>query len=89
MSLRESRLTARAGRTTIQSTSMTGHVLPFGPIYGLVEPRLDALYPYIDEKLAKGFIRHSKSLATAPILFVKKKDGSSHNKVTTTEDLTR
>ena len=31
---------------------------------------------YIDENLAKGFIRHSKSLAGAPILFVKKKDGS-------------
>ena len=31
---------------------------------------------YIDENLAKNFIHHSKSPARAPILFVKKKDGS-------------
>ena len=34
------------------------------------------LRKYIDENLAKNFIRHSKSPAGAPILFVKKKDGS-------------
>ena len=49
---------------------------PFGPIYGLSEPELEALRTYIDENLAKGFIRHSKSPAGSPILFVKKKDGS-------------
>ena len=47
---------------------------PFGPIYGLSEPKLDALRAYIDENLAKGFICHSKSPAGAPIPFVKKKD---------------
>ena len=31
---------------------------------------------YIKENLEKGFIRKSTSLAGAPILFVKKKDGS-------------
>ena len=31
---------------------------------------------YLDENLEKGFIQLSKSLAGAPILFVKKKDGS-------------
>jgi hypothetical protein len=31
---------------------------------------------YIDENLTNGFIRHSKSLTSALILFVKKKDGS-------------
>jgi hypothetical protein len=31
---------------------------------------------YLTENLAKGFIRHSKSPVGAPILFVKKKDGS-------------
>ena len=31
---------------------------------------------YIDENLAKGFIRHSKSPASASILFVKNKDRS-------------
>ena len=49
---------------------------PFGPIYNLTPPELKALREYIDENLAKGFIRHSKSPAGAPILFVKKKDGS-------------
>ena len=31
---------------------------------------------YIEENLAKGFIRHCSSLAGAPVLFVKKSDGS-------------
>ena len=29
---------------------------PFGPIYGLSEPELEALRVYIDENLARGFI---------------------------------
>jgi hypothetical protein len=33
------------------------------------------LRKYIDENLAKGYIRASKSLARYPILFVLKKDG--------------
>ena len=49
---------------------------PFGPIYGLSEPELQALRTYLDENLEKGFIQPSKSPAGAPILFVKKKDGS-------------
>ena len=49
---------------------------PFGPIYGLSEPELKTLKIYIEENLAKGFIRHSKSPAGSPILFVKKKDGT-------------
>ncbi len=49
---------------------------PFGPIYNLSQNELAALRDYLDENLAKNFIRHSKSLAGAPILFVKKKDGS-------------
>ena len=44
----------------------------------VIRARVDALYAYIDENLAKGFIHHSKSLVWAPILFVKKKDGSLH-----------
>ena len=50
--------------------------VPFGPIYNLSQDELATLKEYIDENLAKGFIRHSKSPAGAPILFVKKKDGS-------------
>jgi len=53
-----------------------GHSPPFGPIYGLLEPELQALCDYLTENLAKGFIQHSKSPAGAPILFIKKKDGS-------------
>ncbi len=55
---------------------LEGHSPPFGPIYGLSEPEFQALCDYLTENLAKGFIQHSKSLASAPILFVKKKDGS-------------
>ena len=39
---------------------------------------LVVLCKYIDEIFFKNFIQHSKSLAEAPILFVKKKDGSLH-----------
>lgn len=49
---------------------------PYGPIYGLSPAELEALKAYIDENLAKGFIRPSTSSAASPILFVKKKDGS-------------
>ena len=50
---------------------------PFhGPIYRLSETELETLQTYLDENLAKGFIRSSTSPAGAPILFVKKKDGS-------------
>ncbi|OAE30700.1 hypothetical protein AXG93_402s1130 [Marchantia polymorpha subsp. ruderalis] len=48
----------------------------FGPIYGLSHNAFDALREYLDKNFAKNFIQHSKSLAEAPILFVKKKDGS-------------
>jgi len=49
---------------------------PFGPIYNLSQNELAALRDYLDENLAKNFIRHSKSPTGAPILFVKKKDSS-------------
>jgi hypothetical protein len=53
-----------------------GSTIPFGPIYRLSEVELGALRDFIEEFTAKGFIRPSKSPAGAPILFVKKKDGS-------------
>ena len=37
---------------------------------------LETLWEYIDENLANGFIRHSRSPAGAPIFFVKKKNGT-------------
>jgi hypothetical protein len=49
---------------------------PSKPIYNLSQDEFVALCEYIDENLKKRFIRHSKSLISAPILFVNKKDGS-------------
>ena len=49
---------------------------PFGPLYTLSEVELKALREYIEENLAKGYIQASTSPAGAPILFVKKRDGS-------------
>jgi len=49
---------------------------PFGPLYSLARHELEACKKWIEENLDKGFIRASSSLAGAPILFVKKGDGS-------------
>ncbi|KAG9814520.1 hypothetical protein KCU63_g19795, partial [Aureobasidium melanogenum] len=48
----------------------------FGPIYALSEKELKTLREYLDENLARGFIRKSESPAGYPILFAPKKDGS-------------
>ncbi len=48
----------------------------YGPIYSLGPVELKTLKAYIENNLANGFIRPSKSLARAPILFNKKPDGS-------------
>ena len=48
----------------------------FGLIFSLSIPELKALREWLDENLSKGFIRASLSPAGAPILFVKKSDGS-------------
>jgi hypothetical protein len=49
---------------------------PWGSIYNLSPSELKALREYIEEHLANGFIRHSKSPVGVPIFFVKKKDRS-------------
>jgi hypothetical protein len=49
---------------------------PFGPIYKLSPAEMEVLHDYIQDSLASGIIRPSESPAGAPILFVKKKDGS-------------
>ncbi|KAM0789314.1 hypothetical protein ACM66B_000152 [Microbotryomycetes sp. NB124-2] len=49
---------------------------PFGPLYSMAAAESTALKEYLDDMLAKGYIRPSTSPAAAPILFVKKKDGS-------------
>ncbi|KAJ3537203.1 hypothetical protein NMY22_g5693 [Coprinellus aureogranulatus] len=50
--------------------------LPPGRMYSLSQREADALKAFIDEHLQTGFIRHSSSPYGAPILFVRKKDGS-------------
>ncbi|KAI5453489.1 hypothetical protein NCC49_005964 [Naganishia albida] len=49
---------------------------PAGPLNSLPETELKALDEYLQENLAKGFIRPSSSSCAAPILFARKKDGS-------------
>jgi hypothetical protein len=49
---------------------------PHGPIYSMSENELVVLREYLDDMVSKGFIRSSNSPAGAPVLFVKKKDGS-------------
>ena len=49
---------------------------PYRPIYSLGLVELETLKTYIETNLANGFIRPSKSPASAPILFVCKPNGS-------------
>ncbi len=49
---------------------------PYGPIYSLGPVELETLKAYIENNLASGFIKPSKSLARAPILFDKKPDSN-------------
>ena len=49
---------------------------PYGPIYSLSPVELETLKNYIEIYLKTGFIQHSKSFASASILFDKKPDGS-------------
>ena len=48
---------------------------PYGPIYSLGPVELEILKAYIENNLANGFIKPSKSPAGVPILFDKKPDG--------------
>jgi len=47
-----------------------------GTVYSLSQTELGALRTFIDEHLSYGFIRQSTSAHGAPVLFVRKKDGS-------------
>jgi RNase H-like domain found in reverse transcriptase/Reverse transcriptase (RNA-dependent DNA polymerase)/Integrase zinc binding domain/Chromo (CHRromatin Organisation MOdifier) domain/Integrase core domain len=49
---------------------------PFGPVYNLSPTELAALRDYIDKNIRRGFITPSQSPCGAPILFVKKDDGT-------------
>ncbi len=48
---------------------------PRGRVFPLSQPESEAMKSYIEEELAKGFIRPSTSPASARFFFVKKKDG--------------
>jgi hypothetical protein len=54
----------------------SGKQPPFLPLRNQSPLELKTVKEYIDENLEKGWIRPSTSSAGAPILFVKKKDGS-------------
>ena len=47
-----------------------------GPIYSLSASEQEALKKFIEENLNTGFIQPISSLHSAPVLFIKKKDGS-------------
>ena len=49
---------------------------PLGTIYSLSLVELEALWTFINESLCTGFIQPFSSPHAAPVLFVKKKDGS-------------
>ena len=49
---------------------------PFGPLYNLSGNKLKVLQDYLADNLAKGFTWALTSPSGAPILFVKKKDGT-------------
>ncbi|KAH0602480.1 uncharacterized protein H6S33_008819, partial [Morchella sextelata] len=49
---------------------------PFGPLYGMSREELIVMKQYIQDNLQKGFIQASSSPAGAPVLFVKKADGT-------------
>ena len=51
---------------------------PPGCMYSLSPSELKSLREFVDEHLSLGFIRPSSSPHGAPILFIKKKDGSLH-----------
>ncbi|KAI1000788.1 hypothetical protein K3495_g7407 [Podosphaera aphanis] len=52
-----------------------GNQPPVSRPYSMNRHELEALRKYLDQELAKGFIRVSRSPAVAPVLFVKKSNG--------------
>ena len=57
--------------------NLEGDSVPLvGQIYSMSQTKLQMLQEFLDDHIAAGFIRPSQSLHGAPVLFVKKKDGS-------------
>ena len=55
---------------------LEGPIPPAGRLYQMSSDELRILKEFVDENLAKGYIRQSKAPTGAPVFFVKKKDGS-------------
>jgi transposase InsO family protein len=72
----DSRILADHGPQDLAINLVPGAAPPHQPLYSLSRTELELLRKYLDEYLSRGWIRHSKSPAGAPILFAKKKDGS-------------
>ena len=53
-----------------------GQIPPSRPTYRMSQPEMDELKKQLAELMEKGFITESKSPYGAPVLFVKKKDGT-------------
>ena len=51
---------------------------PIGRLYSLSPSEQGSLRDFLDEHLMNGFIRQSSSPHAAPVLFIRKKDGSLH-----------
>ena len=51
-----------------------GFVLRKGKVYPLLREEREEVREFVQEQLRKGYIRPSKSLQTAPVFFVGKKD---------------
>ena len=49
---------------------------PLGTVYSLSQTELGVLWTFIDEHFSYGFIKQSTSTHGAPVLFIRKKDGS-------------
>jgi hypothetical protein len=72
----DSRVLAEHGPNDLAINLTPRSVPPHQPLYNLSQTELELLRKYLEEYVARGWIRRSKSLAGAPILFAKKKDGS-------------
>lgn len=66
---------AEHGPSDLAINLQEGSSPPHMPLYSMTQSELQQLRKQLDEYLQKGWIRHSRSSAGAPILFAKKKDG--------------
>ena len=60
---------------TVELQPGSSDKLPKAPLYGISRDELLELRQYLEENLAKGFIRASRSESASPVLFVKKPGG--------------